>query len=57
MHERVQVVWRPYLDLGDEGQPWVREGRRLFRRIIYIHCQNEILLLQLQMVLRVFGLP
>ncbi|MQL86477.1 hypothetical protein Taro_019008 [Colocasia esculenta] len=29
----VQVVWRPYLEEGDEGQPWLVQARRTLRSL------------------------
>ncbi|MQM03065.1 hypothetical protein Taro_035834 [Colocasia esculenta] len=28
----VQVVWQPYLEEGDEGQPWLVQARPYFSR-------------------------
>lgn len=56
LYKYVQVEWRPYRFVDDAVQPWVEEGRPFFGKEIYIHCQNEILLLRLQMVARTLGL-
>ncbi|MQL83084.1 hypothetical protein Taro_015570 [Colocasia esculenta] len=32
----VQVVWQPYLEEGDEGQPWLVQARPYFGRSVWI---------------------
>ncbi|MQM21344.1 hypothetical protein Taro_054384 [Colocasia esculenta] len=50
------VVWEPYVDQGDDDQPWVVSGRPLFRRDIWVHCLNEIEPLRLRLAARTLGL-
>src|SRR5262249_34681456 len=32
----MQVTWRPFAEDGDEGQPWVAEGRRMFGHSVWL---------------------
>lgn len=55
MYVYVQVVWQPYLEVGEVDQPWVEAGRPYYGRNIYLHCQNEIIFLLICKVVRTLG--
>ena len=52
----VQVVWRPYLEEGDEGQPWLVQARPYFGRSVWVHALNLVLPLHLFLCQRSLGL-
>ncbi|MQL92446.1 hypothetical protein Taro_025068 [Colocasia esculenta] len=43
----LQVVWQPYLEEGDEGQPWLVQARPYFGRSVWLHALNLVLPLHL----------
>ncbi|MQM08379.1 hypothetical protein Taro_041234 [Colocasia esculenta] len=50
------VVWRPYLEEGDEGQPWLVQARPYFGRSVWVHALNLVLPLHLHLFQRSLGL-
>ncbi|MQM14747.1 hypothetical protein Taro_047683 [Colocasia esculenta] len=52
----LQVVWQPYLEEGDEGQPWLVQARPYFGRSVWIHAFNLMLPLYLFLAQRSLGL-
>ncbi|MQM19787.1 hypothetical protein Taro_052798 [Colocasia esculenta] len=53
---KLLVVWQPYGGMGDESQSWVRSGRPLFGRDLWVHYLNEIEPLCLRLAARTLGL-
>ncbi|MQM23506.1 hypothetical protein Taro_056570 [Colocasia esculenta] len=43
----LDVVWKPYLGEGDEGQPWLAQARPYFGRLVWLHALNLVLPLNL----------
>ncbi|MQL74673.1 hypothetical protein Taro_007021 [Colocasia esculenta] len=43
----LQVVWQPYLEEGDEGQPWLVQAHPYFGRSVWLHALNLVLPLHL----------
>ncbi|MQL73991.1 hypothetical protein Taro_006328 [Colocasia esculenta] len=50
------VVWQPYLEEGDEGQPWLEQARPYFGRATWVHALNLVLPLHLHLTQRSLGL-
>ncbi|MQL87553.1 hypothetical protein Taro_020099 [Colocasia esculenta] len=48
----VQVVWQPYLEEGDEGQPWLVQACPYFGRSVWVHALNLMLPLHLYLCQR-----
>ncbi|MQM23376.1 hypothetical protein Taro_056440, partial [Colocasia esculenta] len=43
----LDVVWQPYLEEGDEGQPWLVQAHPYFGRSVWLHALNLVLPLNL----------
>ncbi|MQM04721.1 hypothetical protein Taro_037525 [Colocasia esculenta] len=43
----LDVVWQPYLEEGDEGQPWLVQAYPYFGRSVWLHALNLVLPLHL----------
>ncbi|MQL89428.1 hypothetical protein Taro_022005 [Colocasia esculenta] len=52
----LDVVWKPYLGEGDEGQPWLAQARPYFGRSVWLHALNLVLPLNLFLTQRSLGL-
>ncbi|MQM06786.1 hypothetical protein Taro_039616 [Colocasia esculenta] len=52
----LDVVWQPYLEEGDEGQPWLVQARLYFGRSVWLHALNLVLPLHLYLSQRSLGL-
>ncbi|MQL92337.1 hypothetical protein Taro_024960 [Colocasia esculenta] len=52
----LDVVWQPYLEEGDEGQPWLVQARPYFDRSVWLHALNLVLPLHLHLCQRSLGL-
>ncbi|MQL79626.1 hypothetical protein Taro_012065, partial [Colocasia esculenta] len=52
----LDVVWQPYLEEGDEGQPWLVQARPYFGRSVWLHAFNLVLPLHLYLSQRSLGL-
>ncbi|MQM07342.1 hypothetical protein Taro_040180 [Colocasia esculenta] len=50
------VVWQPYLEEGDDGQPWLVQARPYFSRSVWLHALNLVLPLHLHLCQRSLGL-
>ncbi|MQM06588.1 hypothetical protein Taro_039416 [Colocasia esculenta] len=50
------VVWQPYLEEGDEGQPQLVQARPYFGRSVWLHALNLVLPLNLFLCQRSLGL-
>ncbi|MQL92787.1 hypothetical protein Taro_025419 [Colocasia esculenta] len=55
-YPQLDVVWQPYLEEGDEGQPWLVQARPYFGRSVWIHTLNLVLPLHLYLAQRSLGL-
>ncbi|MQL83659.1 hypothetical protein Taro_016153 [Colocasia esculenta] len=52
----LDVVWHPYLEEGDEGQPQLVQARPYFGRSVWLHTLNLVLPLNLFLCQRSLGL-
>ncbi|MQL68278.1 hypothetical protein Taro_000596 [Colocasia esculenta] len=52
----LQVVWQPYLEEGDEGQPWLVQAGPYFSRSVWLHTLNLVLPIHLYLSQRSLGL-
>ncbi|MQL77697.1 hypothetical protein Taro_010108 [Colocasia esculenta] len=43
IYPHLDVVWRPYLEEGDEGQPWLVQARPYFDRSVLVHAIDSML--------------
>uniref|UniRef100_A0A1D1YFN5 Serine/threonine-protein phosphatase 7 long form n=1 Tax=Anthurium amnicola TaxID=1678845 RepID=A0A1D1YFN5_9ARAE len=50
-----EITWRPYEGDTTEGQPWVVDGQRVFRRDIFLHALSFIEPLFVSLVMRTIG--
>ncbi|MQL72652.1 hypothetical protein Taro_004991 [Colocasia esculenta] len=57
VYPQLDVVWQPYLEEGDEGQPWLEQARPYFGRTLWVHALNLMLPLHLHLTRRSLGLP
>ncbi|MQL91385.1 hypothetical protein Taro_023979 [Colocasia esculenta] len=46
-YPHLDVVWKPYLEEGGEGQPWLVQARPYFGRSVWLHALNLVLPLNL----------
>ncbi|MQM18790.1 hypothetical protein Taro_051786, partial [Colocasia esculenta] len=51
-----EVVWQPYLEESDEGQPWLVQARPYFGRSVWVHALNFVLPLHLYLCQRSLGI-
>ncbi|MQL93479.1 hypothetical protein Taro_026110 [Colocasia esculenta] len=49
VYSQLDVVWKPYLGEGDEGQPWLEQARPYFGRATWVHALNLVLPLHLHL--------
>ncbi|MQM18155.1 hypothetical protein Taro_051142 [Colocasia esculenta] len=52
----LDVVWQPYLEEGDEGQPWLVQAHPYFGRSVWLYALNLVLPLNLYLCQRSLGL-
>ncbi|MQM12496.1 hypothetical protein Taro_045413 [Colocasia esculenta] len=52
----LDVVWQPYLEEGDGGQPWLVQAHPYFGRSVRLHALNLVLPLNLYLCQRSLGL-
>ncbi|MQL72861.1 hypothetical protein Taro_005219 [Colocasia esculenta] len=52
----VQLVWQPYLEEGDGGQPWLVQAHPYFGRSVWLHAFNLVLRLNLYLCQHSLGL-
>ncbi|MQL90510.1 hypothetical protein Taro_023105 [Colocasia esculenta] len=52
----LDVVWQPYLEEGDEGQPWLVQACPYFGRSVWLHALNLVLPLHLYLSQRSLSL-
>ncbi|MQL96822.1 hypothetical protein Taro_029505 [Colocasia esculenta] len=55
-YPQLDVVWQPYLEEGDEGQPWLVQACPYFGRSVWVHALNLVLPLRLHLAQRSLGL-
>ncbi|MQM23053.1 hypothetical protein Taro_056115 [Colocasia esculenta] len=55
-YPQLDVVWQPYLEEEDEGQPWLVQARPYFGRSVWVHALNLVLPLHLHLCQRSLGL-
>ncbi|MQL79528.1 hypothetical protein Taro_011959 [Colocasia esculenta] len=55
-YPHLDVVWQPYLEEGDEGQPQLVQARPYFGRSVWLHALNLVLPLNLFLCQRSLGL-
>ncbi|MQM11758.1 hypothetical protein Taro_044664 [Colocasia esculenta] len=55
-YPQLDVVWQPYLEEGDEGQPWLVQARPYFGRSVWVHALNLVLPLHLHLCQQSLGL-
>ncbi|MQL76757.1 hypothetical protein Taro_009150 [Colocasia esculenta] len=48
----LDVVWQPYLGVGDEGQPWLAQAHPYFGRSVWLQVLNLVLPLHLHLCQR-----
>src|SRR5262249_10832872 len=51
----MQITWQPYQYKTDEDQPWVQDGRQLFRRDMWVFCLNEAEFFFYRLIMRTSG--
>ncbi|MQM19308.1 hypothetical protein Taro_052310 [Colocasia esculenta] len=52
----LDVVWQPYLEEGDEGQPWLVQSHPYFGRSVWLHALDLVLPLNQYLCQRSLGL-
>src|SRR5262249_43080564 len=52
----MQITWRPFAEDGEEDQPWVAAGRRMFGRSLWLHSFQVVEFLPHYLTARTLGL-